>query len=359
MADVIKPSVFFQVQKILGVSMGMGNVPTYQVEWAPCWISSVHLLGCDTLIEEFHRKTVKSTNKQYTNQSESVRDPLLCSSNTDLIDDQYNETNTESSKGNPSYPEKENCDFQLNVKQESTTEDILMVNLSSDDVVTSLNEISTSNQIKDPEDQSNILVNQPSTSSEAFNFSENESVTHTESQDISSDEGDEEINEAFINKISECDKIYDIFKMDPNQQTSNFDMEGGKRSENFNYKPYEREYKCTVKLKCSFCTSTFSQKNNMISHHKAHHGDVADMSYEVINASSEEFDCSISDVEGRVDELGRKACPICGNYFTNVNRHMRVHTGERPFKCTVCERTFSQSTSMKRHMKTAHHLGGT
>ena len=47
------PSVMFQVEKIIGICEGAGNVRTYQVQWAPVWLSSVHLVGCEHLIEEF------------------------------------------------------------------------------------------------------------------------------------------------------------------------------------------------------------------------------------------------------------------------------------------------------------------
>ena len=48
-----EPSVMFKVQKILGMSLGSGNVRTYQVQWEPVWVSGVHLVGCEHLIHQF------------------------------------------------------------------------------------------------------------------------------------------------------------------------------------------------------------------------------------------------------------------------------------------------------------------
>ena len=48
------PSVCFQVEKIIGVSVAAGNVRNYQVQWAPTWVSGLHLVGCDDLIASFY-----------------------------------------------------------------------------------------------------------------------------------------------------------------------------------------------------------------------------------------------------------------------------------------------------------------
>lgn len=69
------------------------------------------------------------------------------------------------------------------------------------------------------------------------------------------------------------------------------------------------------------------------------------------------------DQGGQEEKSKAKAhcCPICvGRHFRGPNklaRHMRTHTKEKPFRCLVCTKTFSQSYHMTRHLRKQHEMG--
>ncbi|KAF8604566.1 hypothetical protein BDV93DRAFT_91399 [Ceratobasidium sp. AG-I] len=58
---------------------------------------------------------------------------------------------------------------------------------------------------------------------------------------------------------------------------------------------------------------------------------------------------------------GDHMCPVCSATFTrpqHVARHMRSHTGDRPYGCQMCGDRFARSDLLSRHVNKCHTPGG-
>ena len=59
---------------------------------------------------------------------------------------------------------------------------------------------------------------------------------------------------------------------------------------------------------------------------------------------------------------GDKCCPVCGLLINskrfNFKQHLKIHTGEKPFVCKICSRSFRQKAHMVKHITTHRTMPG-
>lgn len=131
---------------------------------------------------------------------------------------------------------------------------------------------------------------------------------------------------------------------------------------------------------CKVCERTFARKYDLKRHSKCHSpstaGTVQETEHVVENDGNDK--CLMAEfVEGDVktdyevmlgDESAKECkrkrarsatfhCIECGKNFSlkdSYFRHMRIHTGEKPFTCHICGKQFRDSGGLARHLKDVH-----
>lgn len=124
-------------------------------------------------------------------------------------------------------------------------------------------------------------------------------------------------------------------------------------------------------FKCHLCDASFADRIPCLDHIKIQH--TTDFALLIskgaieTEASSDHQQASAEDDDAKPESRGkypdyanRKVmCAFCMRRFwstEDLRRHMRTHSGERPFQCNTCQRKFTLKHSMLRHQKKhAHH----
>ncbi|XP_030759098.1 zinc finger protein 391-like isoform X2 [Sitophilus oryzae] len=112
-------------------------------------------------------------------------------------------------------------------------------------------------------------------------------------------------------------------------------------------------------LVCEMCSKAFNSQTNLQIHMRTHTGQ---RPY-ICDVCNKSFSQSCNLVNHMRVHTGEKPfkCPHCDRAFTqsgNLNNHIRLHTDEKPFKCHFCEKAFVQSGNLNSHIRNNHRFKG-
>ena len=89
-------------------------------------------------------------------------------------------------------------------------------------------------------------------------------------------------------------------------------------------------------IKCRYCERYFFSAQTLNTHMNSYHPDQPMQ--------------RIAELETKT--VRKFQCPECDKTFTALNslkRHVRNHTGDKPFKCRVCSKTFTRKDYLSAH----------
>ncbi|TRY73332.1 hypothetical protein TCAL_02217 [Tigriopus californicus] len=113
------------------------------------------------------------------------------------------------------------------------------------------------------------------------------------------------------------------------------------------------------KLPCERCGQTFKCRTSLMKHILRAHEDSEEWTCKKCHKKTggkHEFRAHM-----RIHDEPTIVCPTCGikvKTQRNLKAHMRTHTGEAPYKCHLCERTFKTSSPYYYHMMHVHNVKG-
>ena len=170
-------------------------------------------------------------------------------------------------------------------------------------------------------------------------------------------ENNEDIDKLKTHKCELCEKSFKLFaawKTHMNSQHPEVELLNCVTCrKEFSSIEMKIHHKCQNTIQCKICYLTFESRQSLRAHQRRGHN----------NGSFKCEFCSIrkSTQKGLDKHMSNlhsaQVCDSCGKSFANkeyLHQHKKIHTGERKVKCKQCEKVFSGTEALGKHVKAIH-----